>query len=163
MSSSIPTPKRTERGGRKRLANPENQPSDEQSHVDIQQDFSQKLDALLHVVTDLSMRVAAYEGQQYHGEASVTASPPTSPPRRRVRCQVTHVPYFEIAPEVCRHVADSLRRATPLNTDTDHLSEDDEHPPPRKKEQHEVRNREEKIARRVGHPPPFPHQWQGPP
>ena len=74
--------KRTRREDRKRLVNTENQSSDEQPPVAVHQDLSQKSDALLQVVTYLSMWVAAYEGQQGQGEPSVTASP-TSPPRRR--------------------------------------------------------------------------------
>ena len=77
MSSSTPTPTRTKRAGRKKLANPWYQPSDEHTPVAVQ-DLSQKLDVLLHVVTDLSTWVAGYEGRQDQGEASVTASPPTS-------------------------------------------------------------------------------------
>ena len=119
MSSSTPTPKRTKRASRKRLANPENQPSEEQTPLDIQQDLSQKLDALLHVMTDLYTLVAAYEGQLDQGEASVMASPTTSLPRRRARHQVTTAPYVEIDPEVRRCVADRMRRATALKGDTD--------------------------------------------
>ena len=62
------------------------------------------------------------------------ASPPTSPARRRARHQVTPTPYVEIAPEVHRHVAEKMSRATPLNEDTDdrNTSYDEEHPPPRR-------------------------------
>ena len=116
------------------MANPENQSSDEQLPVTVQQDLSQKLHALLHVVTDLSTWVAAYEGRQDQGEASVMASPPTLPPRRRARCQVTPSSYIKLDPEVCRCVADSMKRATPLNADTNdkNPSDDEKHPPPRR-------------------------------
>ena len=66
----VPTPKRIKRACRKRLANPENQSSDEQPPRAVQQDLSQKCYALLLVVTDLSTWVAAYEGGQDQGEAS---------------------------------------------------------------------------------------------
>ena len=57
-----PTLQRNKRAGRERLANPENQSSDEQPLVAVHQELTQKLDALLHIVTDLSTRVAAHEG-----------------------------------------------------------------------------------------------------
>ena len=68
------------------------------------------------------------------GEASVTASPPTSPPRRRARHQLTPALYIELAPEVHRHVANRMRRATPLNGDTTggNTLDDEEQPPPRR-------------------------------
>ena len=78
--------------------------------------------------------VAAYEGRQDQGEASVTASPPTLPPRRRARCHVTPASYIDLAPEVYRCVADSMRRATPSMQDTNdkNPSDDKKHPPPRR-------------------------------
>ena len=71
--------------------------------VDIHQDVSKKLNHLLHVLTDLSTWVAAFEVRQDQGQASITASPPTSHPRRRARHQVTPAPYDEIPPAPARH------------------------------------------------------------
>ena len=99
---TTPTPRRNKREGSTKLANPQNQFSDEQTPMDIHQDVSQKLDPLLHGVTDLSMWVAAFKGRHGQGEASVMASPPTSPHRRRARHQVTPASYDEIAPAPAR-------------------------------------------------------------
>ena len=131
MSSTTPTPKQKKRIARKRLVSPQNQLSDDQTPVDMQQAVSQKLYALLHVVMDLSTRVAAFEERQDQGEAVVTVSPPPSPPRRRAGRQATPAPYDEIAPEVRRRVAERMRRATPLNLDTEdrNTSDDEEHLP----------------------------------
>ena len=95
--ATTPTSRRNKRADSQRLANPQNQSSDDQTPVDIHHHVSKKLDPLLHVVTDLSTWVAAFEGRQDQGQASVMASPPTSPPRRRARHQVTPTPYDEIA------------------------------------------------------------------
>ena len=84
--------KRTNRAGSKRLATTMNQSFHEQAAMAVHQDFSQKFDALIKVVTDLSTRMTAYEGRQKQGEASVTPSPPTSPSRRRARHQGVSAP-----------------------------------------------------------------------
>ena len=88
--------KRTKSAGSKRLATTKNQSSN------VHQAFSQKLDALLKVFTDLSTCVTAYEGIQKQGEASVTPSPPISPPGRRARHQGASTPYTEVPQEVSR-------------------------------------------------------------
>ena len=79
-SSTNPTPKRNKRAGSKRLATPQNQFSDNQTPVDMQRTISKNMDALLRVVTDLTMRISVFEEKQDQGEVSVRASPPTSPP-----------------------------------------------------------------------------------
>ena len=43
------------RAGSKRLATPQNLFSDDETPMDMQQTISQKIDALLHVVPDLTM------------------------------------------------------------------------------------------------------------
>ena len=86
----------------KRAGSTQNQSSDDQTPVDIHQDVSKRLDYLLHVLTDLSMQVAAVEVRQDLGQASVSASPPTSHPRRRARHQVTPTPYDELTPTPAR-------------------------------------------------------------
>ena len=98
--ATTPTPTRNKRAASQRLANPQNKSSDNQTHIDIHQDISKKLDHLLHVLTDLSMRVAAVEVRQDQGQASVMASPPTSHPRRRARHQVIPAPYDEKPPNL---------------------------------------------------------------
>ena len=55
------TPKRNKRAGSKRLATPQDQFSDNQTPVDTQQTISQKMDALLCVVTDLNTWVSVFE------------------------------------------------------------------------------------------------------
>ena len=129
-SSTNPTPKRTKRAGSKRLATPQNWFSDDQTAVDMQT-ISKKNDALLRVVTDLTMRVSVFKERQDQGEASVRASPPTFPPRRRARRQVTHTPIDELAPDIRRHVAERLKRAISLNPDTqdEAMSDEEEHLP----------------------------------
>ena len=54
VSPFTPIAKRTKRPGSKRLVTTKNQSSDEQASMAGHQDFSQKLDALLKVVTALS-------------------------------------------------------------------------------------------------------------
>ena len=56
--------------------------SDDHTTMDMQETISQKMDALLRVLTDLTTWVSVCEVRPDHGEASVRASPPTSPPRR---------------------------------------------------------------------------------
>ena len=62
------------------------------------------------------------------------ASPPTSPPRKRAKHQVTPTPCIELAPEVHRSMADRIGRVTVLNRDTTdgNTSNDEEQPPPRR-------------------------------
>ena len=93
--------------------------------------FLKKMDALLCVVMDLTMRVSVFEVGLDQGEASVRASPPISPPKRRARHQVTPTPIDEIAPDIHRQVVEQLRRAIPLNPDTqdEATSYEEEHPP----------------------------------
>ena len=57
------------------------------------------MDALLCVLTDVTTQVSLSKVRPDQGEASVGASPPTSPPRRRARHQVTPTPIDEIVPE----------------------------------------------------------------
>ena len=83
--------KSTKRAAVKDRLPQKNQSSDEQAPVAVHQDLSQKLDAVLKMVTDLATRVTAYEGRQKQGEAAVTPSPPTSPTRRRAGHQ-GHLP-----------------------------------------------------------------------
>ena len=71
-SSTNPTPNRNKRAGSKKLSH--NQFSDNQTLVDIQQTISKKIDALLHVVTHLTMRVSVFEERQDQGEASVISA-----------------------------------------------------------------------------------------
>ena len=109
-----------------------NQSSDDQTPVDIHQDVSKKLEYLLHVLTDLSThRFSDDHTTMHHGEASVRASTPTFPPRRRARHQVTPTSINEIAPDIHRRVAERLRRAIPLPPDTgdEDTSDEEEHPP----------------------------------
>ena len=75
----------------------QNQSIDEEVAVSIQDDFSQKLDALMKVVAHLSRKRMANEEHQRQGEASSTSSPHTSVPRRRARFQGTHEPNPDIA------------------------------------------------------------------
>ena len=118
-SSKNPTPKMNKRAGSKRLATPQDQFSDDQTPMDTQQTISQKMDALLRVVTDLTIRVSGFEEKQDKGEPSVMTS------------QVTPAPIGEIAPDVRRWVAERLRRPMPLNPDTEDTSDEEEYPPPR--------------------------------
>ena len=115
----------TKRAGSKRLATTMNQSFDEQVPVAVHQDFSLKLDALMKVVTDLSIRVTGYEGRQKQREASVTPSPPTSPPRRRARYQGVPPP---------ARVEDRMRKVTAFKGDTTdgNTSDEEEQPPPRR-------------------------------
>ena len=123
----------------------------------MQQAVFQKLDALLHVVTDLSTWVAAFEERQDQGEAAVMVSPP-SPHRRRARCQATPAPYDEIAPEVCRCMAERMRRATPLNPDT----EDEEEHLPHRRGNYPKSGIQRTGASTVIHNVNWPHEWSIP-
>ena len=86
-SALTPSSKRTKRAGSDRLATTMNQSNDEQVPVAVHQDFSQKLDAVMTMITDLSTHVTAYKGHQKQGEPSFTSSPLTSLPRWRARHQ----------------------------------------------------------------------------
>ena len=100
----------------------------------VHQNFSQKLDALMKLVTDLSTRVTAYEGRQKQGEASVTPSPPTSARRRGARHKGGPSPYTEVSQEVRRHMADRMRKVRAFNGDTTdgNVSNNEEQPSPRR-------------------------------
>ena len=76
----IPHSKRTKKAGSNTLATPltMNQSNDKEVPVSVHEDFSQKLDPLIKVVTDLSTQLAANEGCEWKGKSSSTNSPPTS-------------------------------------------------------------------------------------
>ena len=86
-----PHSKRIVRAGSKRLATPltVNQSIDEDVAVPIQEDFSQNLEMVMKVVTDLSTHVAANEGffhyqsshQSPHMESQTPRSTHPPPPR----------------------------------------------------------------------------------
>ena len=80
-------------------------------------DVSQKLDALVKTVTDLSRCVEAMEEHQKEGGASPSNSPSTSRPRRRARHKETPDQTPEVA-EVCLRVANGLRELPAYHEDT---------------------------------------------
>ena len=111
-----PHSKRIVRAGSKRLATPltVNQSIDEDVAVPIQEDFSQNLEMVMKVVTDLSTHVAANEVCQRQGEASSTTSPPTNLPTWRARHQGAPIhPHPDVPDEVQRSVAEGMPTLVP--------------------------------------------------
>ena len=97
--------KRTKRAGSKRLAIhfTVHQTSDED-------DFSQKMDTLVKVVRDPSTHVSANEDHQRQGQVASTPSPLTSLPRQRAMHQGAPAPLRDVADEVRRKVASTMRQ-----------------------------------------------------
>ena len=86
--------------------------NDEEVAVTIQDDLSQKLDALMHAMTDLSRCMGPTEECQRQGEVSSTSSPPTSLPRWRAKYQGSTNLDPDVAEAVCHHMAKRMRQVT---------------------------------------------------
>ena len=92
-------------------------------------DVSQKLNALVKAVTDLSGHVEATEEHQKEGGASPSNSSSNSHPRRRARHQETPDQTLEVAEEVHWRVAKRLKELPAYHKATseeDYTSEEEE-------------------------------------
>ena len=97
--------------------------------VTSRDDVSQKLDALVKAMTDLSQCVKATEEYREEGVASLTSSPSTSRPKKRARTQETPVQTQDVAEKVWQWVAKRLRELPAYyeaTTEEDYTSEEEE-------------------------------------
>ena len=128
----------------------QNQSIDKEVAVSIRDDFFQKLDALLKVMTARSRHVVANEKRERQGKASSTSSPPTSVPRWRVGCQGTPDPHPDVAEDVHRHMAERMKQATVYTgatTEGDMMSDEEEQTGSYMKETSEVRIAQDWVYR----------------